>query len=354
MTRTRTARTLALAIFLPALALADGPSVGYEKGFFIRSSDGFNLLRVQARVQARYTYELLEDAGDESQLSIPRARMTLAGKLFNPALGYKFQTDFGKGGVRLKDFYIDYDVDSLWLRVRVGQFKRTFSRQQLTSSSRLALVDRALTDKAFGAGRDIGITLMSNYSKAPFEYAVGVFNGTGDNQVPDQFNPTLVVRLGYNHNGVAGYSEADLEGGPFRFAVAANALVDFDAFDETDTPNIRVGADYALKVHGFATTGGFYVATAGTELGDQEMDRMGFHAQASYLIADRYLPVVRAAMLLPEGDDDNVSEYQLGFSVFFWGHQLKWQTDATIRMSEQAGADDRLDVIIRTQAQLGF
>ena len=42
-------------------------------------------------------------------------------------------------------------------------------------------VDRAIVDKAFGNGRDVGLMLHNNYTKSPtLEWAAGVFNGTGD------------------------------------------------------------------------------------------------------------------------------------------------------------------------------
>jgi hypothetical protein len=70
-------------------------------------------------------------------------------------------------------------ADNVWLRA--GQWKRPFSRQQIGSSGRLELTDRSITDKAFGAGRDIGLAVHNNYEKSPdLEWALGVFNGTGD------------------------------------------------------------------------------------------------------------------------------------------------------------------------------
>ena len=71
-------------------------------------------------------------------------------------LSYKLQTDFGRGVVLRKDFHVDVKLgDGVWLRV--GQWKRPFSRQHIHSSGRHELSDRAITDNVFGAGRDIGL-----------------------------------------------------------------------------------------------------------------------------------------------------------------------------------------------------
>ncbi len=174
---------LALAMLLTIPASADATS-GYKKGFFISAEDGSSTLKINGRVQARFNYEGLEGidngADDEYQFSVPRARLTMGGHLWSKDLKYKFQTDFGKGGAALKDFYVDFKLMDDWIYFRTGQWKRPFSRQQLNSSARLEFVERALTDKAFGAGRDIGIALHSNAKNDGFEYTVGLFNGTGD------------------------------------------------------------------------------------------------------------------------------------------------------------------------------
>ena len=87
----------------PSVETAVQPTAGYHKGFFIRGMDGLFELRIQGRVQARYTLEVLEHEDDETAFSIPRARLTLAGHALTKALRYKFQTDFGKGFVTLKE-----------------------------------------------------------------------------------------------------------------------------------------------------------------------------------------------------------------------------------------------------------
>jgi hypothetical protein len=96
--------------------------------------------------------------------------------------------------------------------------------------------------------------LHNDYERSPaFEWAVAVMNGTGDkgasaaaswstphdgdgaitsgkfSNVPETFRPQLVLRVGYNHGKLAGYSEGDLEGGPLRFGVAGSVKLTFDA-----------------------------------------------------------------------------------------------------------------------------
>lgn len=339
---------------------------GYEKGFFIKSEDGRFGLKLQGRVQTRYTFASeLDPAIDEREevtnFAIQRARLTLSGHAFEEGLTYKFQSDFGKGDVTLKDFYIDYEVGSQ-ARIRVGQFKRPFSRQQITSSGSQSLVDRAITDKFFKAGRDIGVALHNNYEKSPeLEWAVGVFNGTGDkpifdgagfSNVPDRFGPAIAARAGYNQGGIKGYSEADLEGGPLRYGVGASVLAELDV-DGDDASAVRAELDYIVKVNGLSSTGGVYVATAqdGAGFADQSYNAVGFHLQAGYMLTGTHQLVGRYAMISPDGADSQ-QEVTLGYSLYQFKHSFKWQTDASALVADGAAFGDALQV--RTQLQLSF
>ena len=372
--------TLSLAVVLVGLgATAQAqpevpPVAGYDKGFFIRDAAGPFEFKIQGRVQVRFTYEGIEDATDEQNFSIPRARLTLSGKAFVPGLKYKFQSDFGKGFVSLKDFYVDYEL-AKGVVVRAGQFKRPFSRQQINSSSGLELVDRAITDAAFGAGREIGAMVHNNFDKSPeIEWAAGVFNGTTEKSkfsgvvdpmtggvtggkftnVPKQVHPMVIARGGYNYGGIQGYEEADLEGGPMRLAVGAGVIVDFDA-DDTDDGELQGELDFVLKNQGFSLDGAFYAVSAqdGTSFGDQTYNRIGAHVQAGYVLDGKLQPAVRYALVDPDGPDNNVQEILGGLSVYFHEHNLKWQTDGGVEIAQIAGGTEK-KFLARTQLQLSF
>jgi len=146
------------------------PRFGYDKGFFVETADKAFRVQGGGRIQMRYTLEAGAGEGggyaaSESAFSIPRARLKVKGNAFTPSLHYVLQLDMGKGFVSLKDAYITLDLLGDHLRLRVGEFKRGFSRQQLMSTSKIAMVERAITDNYFGAGRDIGVALMGGKEK---------------------------------------------------------------------------------------------------------------------------------------------------------------------------------------------
>jgi hypothetical protein len=244
--------------------------VGYDKGFFLTDSKGLFKLVINGRLQGRFTFQNVEshktdDTGADVsateaekgyQFSIPQARLKLSGYVFSDRVNYWLQADFGnKGNPILHSAFGDFVLVKDALHVRVGQWARPFSRQQITSSGNFRMVDRAITDKAFGCGRDIGVALHDNYEKSPkLEWVIGLFNGTGDKpwfdgdvtstvnddgtvsseissksgftNVPDRFKPALVGRIGFNTGGIKGYSEGDLEAGPVLRQDPAGGLTD--------------------------------------------------------------------------------------------------------------------------------
>ncbi len=361
------------ASLLPLVAAAQ--TAGYDKGFFIRSEDRAFSLTTNARIELRGTYEATDDGTDDldhhGAFSVPRARLKLSGNLFGPDLTWVMQIEFGGGAYAW--LRADYGVLPGVFHVRAGQFKRPFSRQQITSSGKLELVDRARTDRDFGAGRDIGLALCNNYEASPtFEWALALFNGVSDRpvfegtagandavtgrftNVPTSFHPMVVARVGYNYGGIKGYSEADLEGGPFRAAVGLSGMLDFDV--ENEKASAVLGQlDAIIKVSGFSASAGFYVASSqdGEGFADQSFARFGLHAQLGHVFAQRVLPVVRVAMLMPDGDDNDVIEAQAGLSFYFSGHNAKLQLDGGIASRETTG-DRALDGLFRVQLETGF
>ncbi len=76
------------------------------------------------------------------------------------------------------------------LKFRMGQFKKPFSRLELTSRGRLRLIERGISNEwiieELGYGdRDIGLQLEGRFGKRKevpqVEYQIGVFNGAGRN-----------------------------------------------------------------------------------------------------------------------------------------------------------------------------
>ena len=110
-------------------------------------------------------------------------------------------------------------------------------------------------------------------------------SGTPSN-VPADFGPAIVVHAGWNHGGIKGYSEGDLEGGPLRYAVGLSYRMnprDFDK-DANDDLNIEhaVALDAMVKVEGLGISGAVILKKDG-----QADAEVGFYGQAGYMVVPK-------------------------------------------------------------------
>lgn len=364
--------------------LAEGPGgfVGYGKrGLVMASADCNYRFEISNRLQSRFEFERLETPPDdetEGRFLIPRARTSFKGNIFSRAIKFKLQVEWGKGTPALKDAVLDFVLQRDWFSIRVGQFKRPTSRQLIASSGKLELVDRAITHKAFGQGRDLGF-LIHNGTSSVFEYAIGLVNGTGDkgifsgsttvdlltgegevsgstSNVPDTFKPLLVGRLAFNYGDIDGYVEADLEADPaFRFSIGASGAVELDV-DEDDATFAFGSGDLIAKIAGWSLLAAGFVRVDET-LTDSFLS-WGTHAQTGYVINPGdfavFQPVVQYARVDPDGDDNARQQIGGGLNVYFRGHRLKLQTDAYALMDDVEAGESTIDVLIRSQIQLTF
>jgi hypothetical protein len=175
------------------------PSAGYEKGFFIRSGDKFEI-RFGARVQLLYQYtdpdtfmydSMLGKTEDTTALNdfyIRRFKFNMQGYAFSPSLRYKFQLDIlpfriggaGAGGnVRLEEAFVDVAYKP-WTSVLIGQFKLPWSFEKMTSSGKLNLVDRSIVNAFFGVNQEPGAELYGISFEKHFRYDFSVTQGVSD------------------------------------------------------------------------------------------------------------------------------------------------------------------------------
>ena len=390
MNSTRLAIGLSLACLLaasPALAQEGAPPapapepveeesntrVHYDKGFTLDAGDF--LLKAGLRSQSRL--EVRKPDGGEwmSAFQIARLRLQLEGHAFGEDNDYKVELDMGKGQVGLKDFYLNRTLAPNF-QVRIGQWKIPFSRAELVSDFGSAFLERSIANDWSPAGRDVGVAVHNGYEKSPegLEWAVGLYNGTGErgrqrldcddpadassctvttpSNVPSDFDPAFVARVGWNIGGIKGYSEGDLEGGAPRLAVGASYRADFNRFvkDADGDPIVdhALEADLMLKVRGFDLQGAVYLqASTGSDA------ELGFFGQGGYFVVPKKALVAGRFSVIPDELDpeERMLEALAGFTWFWSGHALKWMTDAGILHS---GAADATAVQIRSQIQLYF
>ena len=314
----------------------------------LTSSDGASTLQFVGLLQIQHAEQWHDGAPGTGSLFLNRARAGVTGTVWRDELRYLLVADFGRSDVKLLYANLDYTFVPGAFSLRVGQFKRPFSRSFLSSSSQLSMIDRPLPVSTFGDGADIGL-MVHNGDRQPFEYAVGLFGG-GETAI----HPVVTARVSFKTGGLKGYTESDLEGGGPRLAVGGAVFVDLDP--DAGLP-ARGTVDLAFKAHGFALTSAVYLRVDGGAPLDRRLDAIGHHTQVGYVIADRVEPVVRYTFLLD--DEVDTHDASAGLNVFLHGHRLKLQGNVGVRevLEHPFGVRDdekTRDVYVETQLSLAL
>ena len=130
---------------------------------------------------------------DTSDFSVRRTRLQFLGYAFDPDFRYnvtlamdqnEWDQEGGSGRVTLLDAYVS-SWHIPWATVQVGQQTVWFNRASISPIATSAFADSMIVQNAFAANlinrRDIGINILSDEEKYKFNYAIGIYNGTGPN-----------------------------------------------------------------------------------------------------------------------------------------------------------------------------
>ena len=379
-------------------------AVSYDKGIKFESEDGEFEGRLSLRTQFRFELTKPTDDGKGSgtagvgtsdfveRFFLPRARLQLEGHVFGKSHVYKLEFSLADkvGFAFTKDVWIEQQFSEGKMGLRIGQFKHPFNRQELVSDFGSEFNERAITAKFVEGGRDLGLMLHNNFDKSPegLEWAVGLFNsfaGGKDevgikavckNNAEDEpgctiglpagavsdWEPALVVRVGFNSGKIKGYSESDLEGGPLRLGVGLSYKVGLGQLNkgaqESVGDNLQhaVGLDALLKVEGLDVMAGVFMVKKKTADAG-----FGAHLQAGYFLSPKKTQVAARFAFVPTARDAELTdiEARLAFNYYFVGHSWKWATDLGIVQTtgtDSAGVDstDDPNVELRSMAQLTF
>jgi len=173
-------------------------SVAHAEGSMIQTKK--SNLTLSGRVHAQFHTTSVTDHTPSSTFFVRRARLKATYVNESGNMKGVVQYEMGEGSPKLKDGYVDLKVRE-GVRVKMGQFKKPFSRWELTSSTKLPVIERA--NKIMGtankhstnsvvikdglyADRDLGFQLHGKSGKVG--YAIGVFNGNGNNKKTDDDN----------------------------------------------------------------------------------------------------------------------------------------------------------------------
>lgn len=288
------------------------PSVtqaGYDNGFYIGSSSGDFFLRINGRVQFRFTHAGIQSRNhylrprlqrdDRTGFDVQRLRITFSGHTYSKDLTYHIQlrseapeayntvAHYAWANYRFSDEF----------QVKAGIFRLASTREQTTSSANLQFVDRSMTDAVFGLGIGLGVRIWGQLFDKTVDYyfdVVNSLNSPGNRTItPDPAehdnNPAIVLRLVCHALGEE-YGEdfehqADLE---FHQSPAWDFGFHY-AFNEDDGDLRTTRIPFPANRRFLGSTGGFGLTTTnGLQINQFGLDTafkyMGFSATGQYVL----------------------------------------------------------------------
>lgn len=347
-------------------------------------------LEMSTRLQARYTHELPDDSiqlagtaqkGDpRGSFRIRRAKFKLEGWAIQPWLTYEFQLNIpaitsANPGAVLEDAVFDWDVTKgrNTFRVRFGQGKAAFGRQEMTSSGNQSFVDRAEVSNQYSPGRETGFGIWGTTASNKIEWRGTVTNGNGMTRAANDNDAFLWAgRVMFQPSGrqalaqrawVSGplYSEGAFDAPDFpMFAVAASAMRN-DLRRTTaanDLKDVAFGLDAIYKYKRAFATGEAYLRKRTPETG-AAFNSNGFFVQAGYLV-NRGRTLELNARYGAFDPSDAVSknarrEWRTGVSYYYSRHAMKVQADFGELKDEAAqGGRGTKNRELRVQTQIVF
>ena len=280
---------------------------GYDKGFYIRSSDDNFMMKVNGRFQFRWTHYDVQSRNrylqprlqknDTTGFDIQRLRLTFKGHVFTPELTYYIQLrsdGSNSNDTRLRDAYVNYCFSDAF-QFRAGYFKIAAMQQRLTSSGDLQFVDRSMTHAVFDLSRGIGVRFWGKLLDKRLEYFLDVLNslnGTGRTITNDpaelDSNPALAFRLVWHalgdNPGKDLMAEADLE---FHESPALDFAFQY-AFNDDQGDRATTQIPFPLPRHTSGVGGFGLTNTNGLQINQfglaSAFKWQGFSARGEYIL----------------------------------------------------------------------
>jgi phosphate-selective porin OprO and OprP len=330
-------------------------------------------MEMSNRIQPRFTFQLPDDSvqlpgtaakGDsKGSFRIRRAKFKLEGWFYKPSLEFELQLNWpdvtGSPASRfLEDANIDWALsDTKAFRVKFGQFKAPYGRQQLTSSGAQQFVDRADTDGRYNPGRETGLSLWGTLGGNKLDWRAMISNGNGRSQELNDNDKYLYsarvmwqavgnTRMNQWGSGAL-LTEGDLGDSAqgALLAIAGNWLNNnfHNATTNIDQKFNQYGGDYTFKYKGFASVGEYHFRKSEPEppaaggAPALEFEDKGWLIQASYAFkAPGVVPgggfwelAFRYSQIDPTDLVANNDRTEIGgaFSYYLNRHNLKVQAD---------------------------
>ena len=342
--------------------------IAYEsfgKGIKVQAKDSSFYAKIGFRFQSLFSSSLnLENDVWDRSMMIRRSRLKAEGWALSPKFSYKVElalsnrdikggckTEFGNTANILLDAVLKYHINSNW-SLWFGQTKLPGNRERVFSSQKLQFVDRSLVNARFNLDRDVGVQLhhKGNIGNLVVKEAFSLSLGNGRNVIiNDENGYQYTGRIEFlpmgEFTGKGDYYGADLaREKTLKMAIGITADYNNNAFrsrgnlgsflidpvsEDYITDNLNtLFVDAIVKKNGFSSQAVYAIRKSPNSLGDFGVGQ-GLNLQAGYVFTNKVEFAARYSNINAEliSSLNDQSEYALGFSKYFSGHNLKCQAD---------------------------
>lgn len=342
--------------------------IAYEsfgKGIKVQAKDSSFYAKIGFRFQSLFSSSLnLENDVLDRSMMIRRSRLKAEGWALSPKFSYKVElalsnrdikggsnAEFGNTANIILDAVLKYHINSNW-SLWFGQTKLPGNRERVFSSQKLQFVDRSLVNARFNLDRDVGVQLhhKGNIGNLVVKEAFSLSLGNGRNVIiNDENGYQYTGRIEFlpmgEFTGKGDYYGADLaREKTLKMAIGITADYNNNAFRSrgnlgsflvdhvsgdyiTDNLN-TLFVDAIVKKNGFSSQAVYAIRKSPNSLGDFGVGQ-GLNLQAGYVFTNKVEFAARYSNINAEliSSLNDQSEYALGFSKYFSGHNLKCQAD---------------------------
>jgi hypothetical protein len=360
-----------------ASLLQSGVAAGWDNGFFVGSTDGNYLLKLSGQLQVRFVYNHQHESSTDNDrygFEIRRAKIFFGGHVFDPSWQYEFELSASSNGGTFtlgENGWIQKTLGDV--KLRFGQFKPLFTREENVSSRRLLAVERSQVNSEFTAGTAQGVQAL--YTQDRWRVAGSIIDGANTvntNWSTEDNEYAFTGRFEFLAMGDWKSVEDDVGFRGMEQALLLGAAILFQEQESgtgiNEQQNLTFTADASYKNSGWDLMGEFFYRNLSSDGPGSDLDQYGLVFTAGYFVNDD----IELYLMYEWGSSDIAGESDLsiitvGFTRFYNKHNLKWQNDigygfnpvASVWASDGAGwrtdaPDEDGQIVIRSQFQLLF
>ncbi len=362
--------------------LQSDATVGHNGHFYLSSPDGSFRLKLAGQVQFRYLLNFRDSsAADDFNPGFQNRRTKLAfsGHLFED-IQYKVNGAHSRatGTFRLEDAYVRMPIGEQW-KMRFGQFKEGFLREELVSSKKQLLVDRSVTNELYNQGRSQGIEFEYKDDQWRFtaSFSDGFRSANTDFGSVLEADWSLTGRAELLLSGNwkqfkdftsgRGSDEALMIGAAAHYEVADRVLVGSD-----EAKTLAYTADISWENDGWNAFASFAGRNIQDALGvsGADLDTFGLVFQGGVYVSDDWEVFARYDEFFNDSAiGDDFATVTFGANNYIHGHAAKFSVDVQWHLDDFAGTFGAVgpstglgtlggagenEVVIRAQFQLLF